>query len=126
MRGSNALRIADHRFFDERLLQNFLRRAGKTVASRALRPLSTLLSHKKRATPNAGIARGEGEKRYSPLRDVPPRIGTFERDVKIERAHEVVPLVVRLLDQHAKIHQRKHDVTEVHRLADPPVIEHQT
>ena len=65
-------------------------------------------------------------RKSSPLRHVPPRISALERNMEIERPREVVALIVRLLDQHAEVDQREYDVPEMHRFADPPVIEHQT
>src|SRR6478672_5931873 len=55
-----------------------------------------------------------------------PRIFLLERGGELEDSKEIVPRILRLADQETHFHQGEHDVTDVDRLADTPVIEHES
>ena len=69
---------------------------------------------KKSAQHRKPESRAEASKSDSPLRHVPPRIAALKRHMEIVCAREILALIVWLLDQHAEIHQREDDITEMH------------
>jgi hypothetical protein len=62
----------------------------------------------------------------SPLRHIPPRILELKDAAEIERVRKVLALILRLLDEHTEVNERKDDITEVDGLADAPVIKHES